>query len=102
MSQVCLSMAAAAAASCAQEGTGKKPLAPQWGGDRDGWGSSCVPEPSRDRDQSCSDSSSALHSHLVSITQHLAARKITAHPNGTIRSGCKGLSGCRVGPVLTD
>lgn len=36
----------APAANCAQEGMGKKSLAPQWGGDRDGWGSSCVPEPS--------------------------------------------------------
>lgn len=90
VSQVCLSVAAAAAANCAQEGIGKKPLAPQWGGDRDGWGGSCVPEPSGEKDQSCTDGSSARqapHRHLVSITQHLAARKIIPHPNGTIRYG---------------
>lgn len=110
MSQVCLSVAAAAAANCAQEGMGKKPLAPQWGGDRDGWGGSCAPEPSGDKDQSCTDGSSArqaLHRLLVSITQYLAARKIIPHPNGTIRYGCKEFSaclsfGCRVGPALMD
>lgn len=41
------------AANCAQEGMGKKSLAPQWGGDRDGWGGSCVPEPSSEEDQRC-------------------------------------------------
>lgn len=110
MSQVCLSVAAVAAANCAREGRGKKPLAPQWGGDRDGWGGSCVPEPHREKDQSCTDGSSArqaLHGHLVSITQHPAARKMIAHPNGTIRHGCKEFSacsspGCRVGPALMD
>lgn len=49
----------------------------------------------RIRDAS-SDSSArqALHRHLISITQYLAARKIIPHPNGTIRCGCKELSAC--------
>lgn len=44
----------------------------------------------RIRDAS-SDSSArqALHRHLISITQYLAARKIIPHPNGTISRGCK-------------
>lgn len=49
------------------------------------------------QDQSCTDGSAArqaLHSHLVSITQYLAARKIIPHPNGTIRYGCKEFSAC--------
>lgn len=94
VSQVCLSTAAAAAANCAQEGIGKKPLAPQWGGDRDGWGGSCVPEPSGEKDQSGTDGSAArqaLHRHLVSITQYLAARKIIPHPNGHHRIWLQGV-----------
>jgi len=49
----------------------------------------------RIRDASSNSSArQALHRHLISITQYLAARKIIPHPNDTISRGCKEFSAC--------
>lgn len=49
----------------------------------------------RIRDASSGSSArQALHRHLISITQYLAARKIIPHPNGTISRGCEEFSAC--------
>lgn len=54
-------------------------------------GEAAAPQPSGEEEWSCTAAAvrQALHWHLLSITQYLAARKMIAHPKGTPNRGCQ-------------